>query len=111
MFCCTQAAFFLPPTTLLLLPWLLPAHSAALDEKTDRIIQRLIDLGQAQSKTPAQVAIAWILANDDVTAPIIGPDRPEHVEEVFGALEVEFNAEDLKGLDELSQWQPLTRSH
>ncbi len=84
---------------------------AALDEKSDQIIQRLFDIGQAQNKTPAQVAIAWILANDDVTAPIIGPDRPEHVEEVFGALEVKFSAEELQALDELSQWQPLTCAH
>ena len=84
---------------------------AALDEKTEQIIQRLVDIGQAQNKTPAQVAIAWILANDDVTAPIIGPDRPEHVEEVFGALDVEFSAEQLQALDELSKWQPLTRTH
>jgi aryl-alcohol dehydrogenase-like predicted oxidoreductase len=84
---------------------------AALDEKTDQIIQQLVDIGEAQNKTPAQVAIAWILANDDVTAPIIGPDRPEHVEEVFGALNVEFSAEQLQALDELSQWQPLTRTH
>jgi aryl-alcohol dehydrogenase-like predicted oxidoreductase len=84
---------------------------AALDEKTEQIIQQLVDIGEAQNKTPAQVAIAWILANDDVTAPIIGPDRPEHVEEVFGALNVEFSAEQLQALDELSQWQPLTRTH
>ena len=84
---------------------------AALDEKTEQIIQRLVEIGQAQNKTPAQVAIAWILANDDVTAPIIGPDRPVHVEEVFGALDVEFSAEQLQALDELSQWQPLTRTH
>lgn len=84
---------------------------AALDEKTEQIIQQLVDIGEAQNKTPAQVAIAWILANDDVTAPIIGPDRPEHVEEVFGALDVEFSAEQLQALDELSQWQPLTRTH
>ena len=84
---------------------------AALDEKTEQIIQQLVDIGEAQNKTPAQVAIAWILANDDVTAPIIGPDRPEHVEEVFGALNVEFSAEQLQALDELSQWQPLARTH
>jgi aryl-alcohol dehydrogenase-like predicted oxidoreductase len=84
---------------------------AALDEKTEQIIQQLVNIGEAQNKTPAQVAIAWILANDDVTAPIIGPDRPEHVEEVFGALNVEFSAEQLQALDELSQWQPLTRTH
>ena len=75
----------------------------ALDKKNDQIVQKLIDIGQGQGKTPAQIAIAWILANEDVTAPIIGPDRPEHVEEVFGALAVEFSAEELRVLDELSQ--------
>ena len=84
---------------------------AALGDKNDQIVQKLIDMGRAQGKTPAQMAIAWILANEDVTAPIIGPDRPEHVEEVFGALDVEFSAEQLKELDELSQWKPLARSH
>ena len=83
----------------------------ALDEKNDRIVQALIDIGQAQGKTPAQVAIAWILANGGVTAPIIGPDLPEHVEEVVGALDVELGAEDLQGLDQLSQWESLQRTH
>ena len=83
----------------------------ALDEKNDRIVQALIDIGQAQGKTPAQVAIAWILANGGVTAPIIGPDLPEHVEEVVGALDVELGAEDLQVLDQLSQWESLQRTH
>ena len=83
----------------------------ALDEKNDRIVQGLIDIGQAQGKTPAQVAIAWILANGGVTAPIIGPDLPEHVEEVVGALDVELGAEDLQVLDQHSQWESLQRTH
>ena len=83
----------------------------ALDEKNDRIVQALIDIGRAQGKTPAQVAIAWILANGGVTAPIIGPDLPEHVEEVVGALDVELGAEDLQVLDQLSQWESLQRTH
>ena len=84
---------------------------AAFDEKSDQIVETLIEIGQAQGRTPAQVAIAWILANEDVTAPIIGPDRPEHVEEVQGALEVKFSAEELQVLDQLSQWEPLKRTH
>ena len=77
----------------------------AMNERAERIVQKLIEIGQAQDKTPAQVAVAWILANEDVTAPIIGPDRPEHVEEVFGALEVELGDEELAALDALSEWR------
>ncbi|MDE2807843.1 MAG: aldo/keto reductase, partial [Gemmatimonadota bacterium] len=85
--------------------------AAAMSEQAERIVQKLTEIGRAQGKTPAQVAVAWILANEDVTAPIIGPDRPEHVEEVFGALEVELGAEELAVLDALSQWIPLARTH
>ena len=74
-----------------------------MNEQAERIVQKLIEIGRAQDKTPAQVAVAWILANEDVTAPIIGPDRPEHVEEVFGALEVELGTEELAALDALSR--------
>ena len=83
----------------------------AMSEKCDRIVQKLTEIGRAQDKTPAQVAVAWILVNEDVTAPIIGPDRPEHVEEVVGALEVELGAEELAALDALSEWTPLERTH
>ena len=83
----------------------------AMSEQAERIVQKLTEIGRAQDKTPAQVAVAWILANEDVTAPIIGPDRPEHVEEVFGALEVELGDEELAALDALSQWTPLARTH
>ena len=70
----------------------------AMNEQAEHIVQKLTEIGRAQGKTPAQVAVAWILANEDVTAPIIGPDRPEHVEEVFGALEVELGDEERSGV-------------
>lgn len=85
--------------------------AAALSDQAERIVQKLIEIGRAQDKTPAQVAIAWILANEDVTAPIIGPDRPEHMEEVFGALEVELGDGERAELDALSEWTPLARTH
>ncbi len=85
--------------------------AAAMNDQAERIVQKLTEIGRAQGKTPAQVAVAWILANEDVTAPIIGPDRPEHVEEVLGALEVELGDEELAALDALSRWTPLARTH
>jgi aryl-alcohol dehydrogenase-like predicted oxidoreductase len=81
----------------------------AMSERNDHLVAELIELGQAQDKTPAQIAVAWILDHPQITAPIIGPDRPEHVEEVIWALDVELSAEQRQRLDELSQWQPLHR--
>ena len=47
--------------------------------------------------------MAWLLAHPEVTAPMIGPDLPEHVDETFGARGGELPAEDLASLDEASK--------
>lgn len=52
----------------------------------DDLIQVLIDMADELGKTPAQVAVAWILDHPEVSSAIIGPDLPEHVDEVFGAI-------------------------
>ena len=80
-----------------------------MNEGTDQLVSRLIEMGQAQDRTAAQVAIAWLMANPLVTAPIIGPDRPEHVEEVLGALTVELSPDMRAELDTLSATEPAQR--
>ena len=47
--------------------------AAAMTERVDTIVQTLIDIGARHGKTPAQVAIAWILDHDEISAPILGP--------------------------------------
>jgi aryl-alcohol dehydrogenase-like predicted oxidoreductase len=49
--------------------------------------------------TPANVALAWLLKNPVVTAPIIGPRTQEQLTESLGALEIELDEETLKELD------------
>ena len=75
-----------------------------MDAQADAVVRKLIDIGQARDRTPAQVAIAWILDHEEITAPIIGPDLPEHVDEVFGALDWQLDSEERAALDEVSQW-------
>ena len=77
--------------------------AAAMTEQVDQIVQTLIDIGARCDRTPAQVAIAWILDHPDVTAPILGADLPEHVDEAFGAAEWRLTPEDRAALDEISQ--------
>ena len=55
------------------------------------------ELGHA----PADVALAWLLTNPVVTAPIIGPRTVEQVDGAMGALEVELDADAVERLDEI----------
>ncbi|WP_201364654.1 aldo/keto reductase [Dictyobacter formicarum] len=50
---------------------------------------------------PAQVALAWLLANPVVTAPIIGPRTTEQLDENLRALEIAMSKETLSKLDEI----------
>ena len=75
----------------------------AMSAQTDGVVQLLIDIGLRLGRTPAQVAIAWLLTHPEVTAPMIGPDVPEHVDETFGALGWDLPIEDRTALDEASR--------
>jgi aryl-alcohol dehydrogenase-like predicted oxidoreductase len=77
---------------------------AAFSERAERIVEKLIEMATERGSTPAQIAIAWILDHPEVTSPIIGPDLPDHVDEVFGALDFKLTQEERKSLDDLSQW-------
>lgn len=74
----------------------------ALSSPFDETVGALIEIGEAHGKSPAQVAMAWLLDHDEVTAPIVGPDTPEHVDDTFGALEWSLPPEARERLDEVS---------
>ena len=59
------------------------------------------ELCRELGETPADVALAWLLANPVVTAPIIGPRTVEQVDGAMGALDVELDADALARLDEI----------
>lgn len=81
----------------------------AMTERVDRIVRTLIDLGAKYDKTPAQLAVAWILDHEEVTAPILGADLPEHIDEVAGAADLRLEVEDRHLLDEVSTHCPAPR--
>jgi len=56
-------------------------------EAERRIIDAVGAIAEVRGVTRAQVALAWVLANPIVTAPIIGASRPEHIEEAIAALD------------------------
>ena len=73
-----------------------------MTEQADAVIQAVVDVAQAHGATPAQIAIAWLLYRDNVV-PILGPDQPEHIDDVFGALDIRLSPEERAKLDAVSQ--------
>ncbi|MBC6696554.1 aldo/keto reductase [Hymenobacter sp. BT190] len=55
--------------------------------------------------TPAQVALAWIMARPGLTAPIASATTAEQLQELLGATALKLSPDDMRGLNEASAWQ------
>ncbi len=64
-------------------------------------IEQYENLCQSLGHEPAEVALAWLLHNPDVTAPIIGPRTLEQLDSAMNALEISLEEDALKNLDEI----------
>jgi aryl-alcohol dehydrogenase-like predicted oxidoreductase len=64
------------------------------------IVRRVEALAKRKKCTPAQLALAWLLAQGDDVVPIPGTKRQRYVEENARALEIQLSAEELRGIDE-----------
>ena len=51
----------------------------------------------------AQVALAWLMQKDGVTAPIIGTTSLANLQDLLGAVHLELSQEEVKELEELYQ--------
>jgi aryl-alcohol dehydrogenase-like predicted oxidoreductase len=91
-----------------------PSGSRATDEKggaefirrhlSDDVlgrVQRLQPVAEEAGLSMAQLAVAWVLQNDNVSAAIIGASRPEQVADNAGAAGKKLDADLLKRIDEI----------
>ena len=74
----------------------LPAVKVAVAEAVAEVAAEL-------GRTPAQVALAWLLAQPDVAVPLVGASRPEQLEDTVAAIGLQLSAEHLDRLDQVSQ--------
>ena len=63
------------------------------------IVDRVRAVAERHGATPAQVALAWVLAQDELVVPIPGTTKPERVAENAGAAQLTLGADDLAELD------------
>ena len=71
--------------------------------RADAVLRALGRIASDHGASPAQVALAWVLANPAVTSVIIGARNMEQLEDNLGAAELELAEADLAALDEASR--------
>ena len=71
------------------------------------ILEALKKIAQEKEATMAQIAISWVVHQDSVTAPIIGANTIKQLEENIDALKIKLTKNNLKELDEASEWKTL----
>jgi 1-deoxyxylulose-5-phosphate synthase len=67
------------------------------------IADRTADLAKRRGVTPAQVALAWLLARPGVTSPIVGASKLTQLDEAVAAIELRLDAGEMTFLEELYQ--------
>ncbi|HEX3556782.1 MAG TPA: aldo/keto reductase [Thermoanaerobaculia bacterium] len=71
-------------------------------QKNLDLVKRIREIAAAKRCTPAQLALAWVLAQGEDVVPIPGTKRRKYLEENVGALNVELTADDLRRIDEIA---------
>jgi aryl-alcohol dehydrogenase-like predicted oxidoreductase len=69
-------------------------------EQNLKLAAKVKEIAQEKDVAPAQLAIAWVLAQGDDLVPIPGTKRREYLEQNAAAVDVELTEEDLKRIDE-----------
>ncbi|HEY6524320.1 MAG TPA: aldo/keto reductase [Solirubrobacteraceae bacterium] len=64
-----------------------------------KLAAKVAEIAEGKGCTPAQLALAWVLAQGDDIVPIPGTKRREYLEQNAGAVDVELTAEDLARID------------
>jgi aryl-alcohol dehydrogenase-like predicted oxidoreductase len=82
----------------------------ALDQRLLERVQQLVQVAEGLGLSMAQLALAWVLREENVASAIIGASRPEQVEDNAGASGVDLDAATLERIDEILgdsvAWEP-----
>jgi aryl-alcohol dehydrogenase-like predicted oxidoreductase len=70
------------------------------------VIETLERISQTHNARPAQIAIAWLVANPVITSAIIGARTPEQLAETIKGAEISLSETDMAGLNAVSDKMP-----
>jgi aryl-alcohol dehydrogenase-like predicted oxidoreductase len=86
---------------------IVPRFSAENRKANQAVVDLLGKVAQQKKATPAQIAIAWILAQKPWIVPIPGTTKLHRLEENIGAAAIELSADDLRQIDNAAAKIPV----
>jgi aryl-alcohol dehydrogenase-like predicted oxidoreductase len=79
-----------------------PGMKRFLNPRGMKIIDALGEVARRYDATPAQIALAWLMARPGVTAPIASATNLEQLREILRAAEIKLDAQATQALDRAS---------
>ncbi len=71
------------------------------------VVEAVTAVAQARGVSNMQVALAWVLHNPAITAPIIGASKAHHIDDAIGGLALKLTDEEVKALEAPYQSKPV----
>lgn len=69
-------------------------------ESDRKVVERVKEVAEKRSVPRAQIALAWVLQKEPITAPIIGSTKVSHIEDAVAALSFKLTPEEITYLEE-----------
>ncbi|MGD0192933.1 MAG: aldo/keto reductase [Rhizomicrobium sp.] len=76
------------------------AHAMYYQDSDFDVVNRVSEIAANRGVSNAQIALAWLLGRNGVTAPIIGASKPNHIMDAVAATELKLDDSELKALGE-----------
>ena len=76
-----------------------------MNERGFAVVAELDRVAEAHGATPAQVALAWLIARPGITAPIASATTVPQLRELMGAVDLTLDADSIRALDRVSTAQ------
>ena len=86
------------------------SHKLYYADSDFTIADRVAELAGRRGVKPAQIALAWLLAQPGVTAPIVGASKLPHLDDAIAAADLTLTDQERHFLEELYQPHPV-RGH
>ena len=68
-------------------------------EADDAVVRAVVDVAKARELAMAQVALAWMLQKDALTAPIVGATKPGQIDDAVAAVDVTLTGDEAAALE------------
>ena len=72
-----------------------------------KVVDAVTEIAKARGLSNMQVALAWVLKNPAITAPIVGASKLNHLDDAVSALEVKLTDDEVKALEANYQPKPV----